>query len=508
MLRMMQAVGRAFKIRDLTRSGQVTRQYQQNSILSTFIQRFAMLFVVATLASPAVAVAAAPTANTPVSFADLAEQVLPAVVNITVEKTVQSPQPLEEFFRRFGPREFGDESGQGQAPKRRRAGGGTGFIIDSSGILVTNNHVVDGAESITVTLHSGEEYKAEVIGTDAPTDIAVLKITPKKPLPAVKFGDSDKVRVGDWVITIGNPFGLSGSVTAGIISARNRDINTGLYDDFLQTDSPINPGNSGGPMFNMDGEVIGMNTAIFSPSGANNGIGFAIPSNMTKSIVAQLRASGKVKRGWLGVSFQVVTKEMAESLGLKSANGALVASVTAGGPADKGGIKDGDVIIQFDGKDITDTQRLPSIVANTPIGKTVKVVVVRKGKPLTLSVTVAERKEDQLAQADGKPMPGSGDEKTVLSMTVGALTPEVRESLGLGDDIKGVVVLYVEGGSDADAKGLQRGDVIVSVSLEDVDSPAAFAKRVEDVRKSGRPSVLLRIYRGGNYSHITVPFAK
>lgn len=454
---------------------------------------------------------AAPPPGAPASFADLAEQVLPAVVNITVEKTVSAPAPIEEFFRRFGPREFGapDNKDDGNTPKRRRAGGGTGFIIDPAGILVTNNHVVEGADSITVALQNGDEYKAEVVGTDAPTDIAVLKITPKKPLPAVKFGDSNKVRVGDWVITIGSPFGLGGSVTAGIISARNRDINTGLYDDFLQTDSPINPGNSGGPMFNLNGEVIGINTAIFSPSGANNGIGFAIPSNMAKTIVAQLRTGGSVKRGWLGVSFQTITKEMAESLGLKSANGALVASVTPGGPADKGGIQSGDVITQFDGKVITDTQRLPNIVANTPIGKTVKVVVVRKDKTLTLSVKVAERKEDELAQADGQqPLPGSGNEKTVLSMTVGALSPDVRESLGLGDAIKGVVVLNVAAGSEAEAKGLQRGDVIVSVSLEDVATPEAFAKRVADVQKSGRPSVLLRIYRGGNYSHITVPFAK
>lgn len=454
---------------------------------------------------------AAPMApGAPATFADLAQQVLPAVVDITVEKTVQTTPAIEEFMRRFRPQIPGQEDDQQRpAPPRRRAGGGTGFIIDPNGVIITNNHVIEGADSISVRLQGGQEYKAKLIGSDTPTDIAVLKIETKQLLPAVKFGDSDKARVGDWVITIGNPFGLGGSVTAGIISARNRDINTGLYDDFIQTDSPINPGNSGGPMFNMNGEVIGINTAIFSPSGANNGIGFAIPANMAKSVIAQLKTAGKVKRGWLGVSFQPITKDLAESLGLKSVEGALVADVTEGGPAAKGGMQSGDVIVEFDGKQVTSNQRLPGLVAATPLGKAVKVVVLRKNERKALTVKIGERNEAQLqASQDGGITPGPGGEVTSLGMTVGGLSADIRESLGVPSDIKGVVILNVDPMSEAAEKGLQRGDVIVSVSLEDIDSPAAFAKRIETVKKSGRPSVLLRIYRSGGFSHITVPFAR
>ncbi len=473
---------------------------------------FVTMLAMAALLLAAPAPQAAPTApGAPATFADLAEQVLPAVVDITVEKTVQSTPAIEEFMRRFGPRLPGqDDDQQRPAPPRRRAGGGTGFIIDSQGVIITNNHVIEGADSITVRLQGGQEFKAKLIGSDAPTDIAVIKIETKRPLPAVKFGDSDKARVGDWVITIGNPFGLGGSVTAGIISARNRDINTGLYDDFIQTDSPINPGNSGGPMFNMNGEVIGINTAIFSPSGANNGIGFAIPANMAKSVIAQLKTAGKVKRGWLGVSFQPITKDLADSLGLKSVEGALVADVTPGGPAAKGGMRSGDVIVEYDGKRVTSNQRLPGLVAATPIGKSVKLVVLRKNERKALTVKIGERNETQLqASQDGGPAtPGPGGEVTSLGMTVGGLGPDVRESLGVPADIKGVVILNVDPMSEAAEKGLQRGDVIVSVSLEDIDSPAAFAKRIETVKKSGRPSVLLRIYRGGGFSHITVPFGR
>ncbi len=295
-------------------------------------------------------------------------------------------------------------------------------------------------------------------------------------------------------------------MTAGILSARNRDINTGLYDDFLQTDAPINPGNSGGPMINMKGEVIGINTAIFSPSGGNAGVGFAIPSNLAQSVIAQLRKQGKVQRGWLGVSFQPITRELADSLGLEKVEGVLVASVVAGGPAEKGGIQSGDIILDYDGQRITPSNRLPGLVANTPIGKTVKVVVLRKNKRQTLNVKIAERDESQVEASFGPDGTPGGGEVTILGLTLGELTPDVRGSLGIAEDIQGAVVLFVEQGSAAQSQGLRRGDVIVAVSLEDVKSPAEVAKRVEEVRKSKRPSVLLRVYRGGEFSHITVPF--
>nr|WP_279347179.1 Do family serine endopeptidase [Govania unica] len=459
-------------------------------------------------------------AQTVPSFADLAAKVLPSVVNITVTKTVEGQPGIEEFLRRFGAPGAGPDAspapggkGQGKqddssSPRQRATGGGTGFVVDPSGIIVTNSHVIEDADGITVKLQSGEEFKAEVIGSDPATDVAVIRIKPGRALTPVAFGNSDMARVGDWVLTIGNPYGLAGSVTAGIISARNRDINTGLYDDFIQTDSPINPGNSGGPMFNMKGEVIGINTAIFSPSGGNAGIGFSIPANLAKTVVAQLRESGKVKRGWLGVSFQPISKDLADSLGLKSVEGALVASVVEDGPAAKAGIISGDILLEYNGNKITQMQRLPGLVANTPIGKSVPVVVLRKNQNKSLLVKIVERKEEgdkKSPGVQGKDS-GAGKEKSVLGLSLAPLTDDLRGSLGLAKGIKGVVVVNVDANSNATAQGLRRGDVIVSVSLEDVTSPEDVVKRVEDARKNGRPSVLFRVFRGGNYSHITVPF--
>jgi len=444
----------------------------------------------------------------PESFADLAESVLPSVVNITVTKEVPRSQGgLEDFLRRFDPRQQRGEGEEEQPlPPRKRSGGGTGFIIDASGLIVTNNHVVGDADEITVRFQDNEEFKAELVGTDPATDLAVIRIKTDRKLKALEFGDSDKARVGDWVITIGNPFGLSGSVTAGIISARNRNIQTGLYDDFIQTDSSINPGNSGGPMFNLDGEVIGINTAIFSPSGGNDGIGFSIPSNLAKTVIAQLIEKGEVKRGWLGVSFQPINRELAESLGLDEIKGALVAAVTSDGPAEKAGIRSGDLIIEYDGKEITQRQRLPGLVANTPIGEKVKVVVLRKGDRKTFTVKIAERDEEQIQASLGEDGPTAPGEVSVLHMTLGELSTEVRESLGIDESIKGAVIMDVEAGSYAQEQGLRRGDVIVAVSLEDVESPADVVARVAEVKDKGRPSVLFRVYRGGAYSHITVSF--
>ncbi|RMF11347.1 MAG: Do family serine endopeptidase [Alphaproteobacteria bacterium] len=490
--------------RDLVRlNSSVQRSGQPlfRPVLNVFLG--AILVAMALVAAPGDGVAK--PVYLPSSFADLAEQVLPSVVNITVTKEVpRTGGGLEDFLRRFDPR--APEQRERPLPPRRRSGGGTGFVVDAKGLIVTNNHVVEDADKITVQFQEGEEYDAELVGTDPATDLAVIRIDPKHKLTALKFGDSDKARVGDWVITIGNPFGLSGTVTAGIISARNRNIQTGLYDDFIQTDSSINPGNSGGPMFNLDGEVIGINTAIFSPSGGNDGIGFSIPSNLAKTVITQLIEKGEVKRGWLGVAFQPVTRETAESLGLDEARGALVSSVTADGPAEKAGIRSGDIIIEYDGKEVNARQRLPGMVANTPIGSKVEVVVLRKGKRKTFTVQIAERDEDKIQASLGGQAPGDRDEVSVLAMTLGSLTTEVRESLGIDEDVEGAVILHVEPGSHAQEQGLRRGDVIVSVSLEDVKNPEEVVARVEEVRKEGRPSALFRIYRGGNYFHVTISF--
>jgi serine protease Do len=450
------------------------------------------------LASPARARVVAPD-----SFADLAAAVLPGVVNVNITKTVKEHDPrTEEFLKRFAP-----DSDKPEGPQRR-TGGGTGFIIDADGTIVTNNHVIEDADDITVKLNNGEEYHAKLVGADPKTDLAVLRIKSKKKLPALKFGDSDASRVGEWVLTIGSPFGLGGTVTAGIISAYNRDINAGLYDDYIQTDSPINPGNSGGPMFNMAGQVIGINTAIFSPSGANSGIGFAIPSNLAKRIVAQLRARGAVSRGWFGVAFQPLTAELAEGLGLAEAKGALVASVTDGGPADKAGIKSGDVVLKYNGVAVDQKHRLPVMVADTQIGKRVPVVISHKSALKTLVVVITERKEQEEAagdngakQAPAKPSPAG---LVILGMTLEPLTDELRDKLDLGKGVKGALVTDVARDSTAHDKGVFKGDVIVAVAQEEVAKPKDVADRVAGARKGGLTYVLFRILRGGNYSHIAL----
>src|ERR1700678_899439 len=319
----------------------------------------------------------------PDSFADLADKLLPTVVNISTSQTLKAPpqnaipqlppgSPLEDLFKNFlGPKN--------NAP-RHVTSLGSGFVIDASGYIVTNNHVIEDSDQITVSLQDGTQLPAKVIGRDTKTDLALLKVTPKKPLPATHFGDSDKARIGDWVIAIGDPFGIGSTVTAGIVSARNRNINAGPYDDFIQTDAPINRGNSGGPLFNMDGDVIGINSQIYTPSGGSVGIGFSIPSNLARDVVAQLKQFGVARRGWIGVRIQQVTDEIAQGMGLPNTQGALVADVTAGGPAEKAGLKNGDVVVGFDNKPVADSRELPRIVAATPIGKTVNLDVLRKGK--------------------------------------------------------------------------------------------------------------------------------
>ena len=453
----------------------------------------------------------------PPTFADLAERLLPAVVNISTTQTIKAdrnqqgdrrrgpeiPQfppgsPFEEFFKDF----FDRQQQRPDSAPRRAQSLGSGFVVDASGYIVTNNHVIADADEIKVILHDDTQLNAKVIGRDTKTDLALLKVEPAKPLTAVKFGNSDQTRVGDWVLAIGNPFGLGGSVTAGIVSARARDINAGPYDDFLQTDASINRGNSGGPMFNLQGEVIGINTAIFSPSGGSVGIGFAIPSSLAKPVVEQIRKHGRVRRGWLGVQIQSVTDEIAESLGLDKAKGALVARVTENSPAAKGKVESGDVIVRFDGKDVPDMKRLPRLVAETPVDKTVKVDLWRKGKQLSLDVKIGELEEtEQVAAApkDGKKGPSATNAATgeALGMTLSAITPELRERYDIAEKTKGVVITKVNDGSSAAERGVRAGDVIVEIGQEEVSSPAQIAQKVKDARTAGRKSVLVMIERQG-----------
>jgi serine protease Do len=472
--------------------------------------------LIAALLLPAGAAVAKPA---PDGFADLAAKLLPAVVNISTSQTIKSdkpnrpgpdiPQfppgsPFEEFFKDFFDR---NQRGKPDAAPRRATSLGSGFIVDPSGLVVTNNHVIADADEITVTLQDDTNFKAEVVGRDTKVDLALLRIKPSKPLAAVKFGDSDGTRVGDWVLAIGNPFGLGGTVTAGILSARAREINAGPYDDFLQTDASINRGNSGGPMFNMAGEVIGINTAIYSPSGGSIGIGFAIPSNLAKPVVEQLKQFGHARRGWLGVNIQSVTDEIAESLGLDKPKGALIASVRDGGPAQVAGVQPGDVVLTFDGKEVTDMRRLPRIVAETPIDKTVKVTVWRKRKEVALDVKVGELNEDdQQAALTPKQQPPAEPAGTVkaLGLSLANLTPELRERFSLAEDSAGVVVTDVAPDSAASEKGMRAGDVIVEVAQEEVKTPLQITGKIDEAKKAGRKSVLLLVDRQGDLRFVAL----
>jgi serine protease Do len=458
----------------------------------------------------------------PDGFADLAAKLSPAVVNVSTTQNVKSdktargpdlPQfppgsPLDDLFKDFMDRNRGGSGGNGNGDStkpdtaRRATSLGSGFIIDPTGLIVTNNHVIADADEITVTLQDNTDLKAEVVGRDTKVDLALLRVKTNKPLTAVKFGDSDQTRVGDWVLAIGNPFGLGGTVTAGILSARGRDISAGQYDDFLQTDASINRGNSGGPMFNMAGEVIGVNTAIYSPSGGSIGIGFAIPANLARPVIEQLKLYGHPRRGWLGVRIQGVTDEIAESLGLDKPRGALIASVNDGGPAQKAGIQPGDVVLDFDGKDIPDVRHLPRIVAETDIDKSVKVTLWRKRKEMVVDVKVGELQEtdQQAASADtGK----QGSQTTpapsikALGLSLSPITPDLRDKFSLADDASGVVVTDVQSGSPGAEKQLKAGDVIVEVAQEEVKSPNQIVDKIEEAKKAGRKSVLLLIDRQG-----------
>jgi len=443
----------------------------------------------------------------PESFADLAEALSPAVVNIStaqnIERAPGSPDgnPLEDLFRDLYPR------GRPNGPRRVQSLG-SGFVISADGVIVTNNHVIEDADEITVNFADGLSLKATVIGTDEQTDLAVLKVEYDKPLEFVVFGDSDRARVGDWVLAIGNPFGFSGSVSAGIISARNRDINAGRYDDFIQTDAAINRGNSGGPLFNMDGQVIGVNTAIISPTGGSIGIGFSVPSNLARKIVQQLQDFGVARRGWLGVRIQTVDDELAEAVGLDEAMGALVADVTEGGPAEQAGIKQGDVILKFDGKDVEQMRDLPRLVADTDVDKTVRVVVFRKGKTQTLKVTVGLLNEEQLVNAEDV-VPGPDDESPTtalpsVGLTLRPLSSAARSEFGIPEEVNGVLITEVDPAGPAAEKGVRPGDVIVEVGQEPVTTPAEIVAKVEAAEEKDRRSVLFLIQSEGDLRFVPI----
>ncbi|WP_420562377.1 DegQ family serine endoprotease [Thalassobaculum sp.] len=455
----------------------------------------------------------------PESFADLAERLLPAVVNIATTQTVDSsrmpdmPQfppgsPFEEFFKDFF------ERNQGQRPQRPRSAQslGSGFIIDPSGIVVTNNHVIADADEIKVRLQDDTEYEATLIGKDPKTDVAVLSIDPgQRELPFVEFGNSGSLRVGDWVVAIGNPFGLGGTVTAGIVSARGRDIGQGPYDDFLQTDASINRGNSGGPLFNLEGQVVGINTAIFSQTGGSVGIGFAIASDLASGVVDQLREFGRTRRGWLGVRIQQVSPDIADSLGLDTARGALVADVTPDGPAEAAGIQPGDVITGFNGQPVDEMRTLPRIVAETRVGREVPVEVWRDGASMTVTATLGELEQAEEARMlNTSATPGPTDEGRVDSLGLGlaTLTPQLREQYGITEEVEGVVVTEVDDTVDAADKGLREGDVIVEVAQDEVRSLEDVRRLVEDHRTNGKKTILLLVNRQGEQRFIPLRIDK
>ena len=461
-------------------------------------------------------------ARGPESVADVAEGLQDSVVNISTTQTIKGAaeggtpngsgpkgSPFEEFFD-----DFFDEEDKDGLP-RKVSSLGSGFVIDASGLVVTNNHVIEGADEIIVNFIDGTKLKVvKILGHDPKTDLALLKVEPKKPLKAVNFGDSTTMRVGDWVMAIGNPFGLGGSVTVGIISATKRDINAGPYDDFLQTDAAINRGNSGGPLFNMDGQVIGVNTAIISPTGGSIGIGFAVPSNTAVQVLDQLKQYGETRRGWLGVHVQNVTEEVATSLGLQEPMGALVAKVSPDSPADAAGIEPSDVILKFDGQPIENMRSLPHAVAATPIGKSVSVELLRKGKSMDFTITVGrlpegEDVEDAIeaeTETEEQPPAPETERDDLLGLSISPLTDELRDRYNIGKAIEGVVITAVEPNSPAAQKNIKPGDVIIEVTQERVKQPQDVKSRLLAVKKSGRRSVLLLLSDAkGELRFVAVP---
>jgi serine protease Do len=455
-------------------------------------------------------------ADAPASFADLAAKVTPAVVNISSKHhmaqvgdvngdqpfpfSAPPGSPFEDFFRHFNER-------QHRQGNMTQTALGSGFIIDPSGYVVTNNHVVDDATDINVTLTTGKSYPAKLIGTDKKTDLALLKIDSPTALPSVTFGDSDAVRVGDWVMAVGNPFGLGGSVTSGIVSARGRDINSGPFDDYLQIDASINQGNSGGPTFSMNGEVIGINTAIYSPNGGSVGIGFAIPSNLAKPIIATLRDKGSIERGWLGVQIQAVTPEIASALGLDRDQGAIVAAVTPDSPAAKAGLKSGDVILAFNRKDVTHMRDLPRLVAGSPVGETAELTVWRDHAKKTVSVQIAKLADDKVAANDNQQVNPSASPVGTLGLTLASLTPDLRQQFGIDEAVNGVVVTSVADEGPAAKQGLQPGDVIEQVGSAPVATPEQVASLAKAAQAEKRNAVLLLVNRQGDEMFVALKMA-
>jgi serine protease Do len=454
-------------------------------------------------------------ARGPEGVADVAEKVIDAVVNISTSQTVEAkgggggsdgrgaiPQlppgsPFEEFFDDFFKnRRGGGKGGGGDLQPHKTNSLGSGFIIDTAGIVVTNNHVIADADEINVIMNDGTKIKADIIGVDKKTDLAVLKFKPTRQLTAVKFGDSDKLRLGEWVVAIGNPFSLGGTVTAGIVSAKNRDISSGPYDSYIQTDAAINRGNSGGPLFNLDGEVIGVNTLIISPSGGSIGIGFAVPSKTVAGVVSQLQQFGELRRGWLGVRIQTVTDEIAESLNIKPARGALIAGVEDKGPAKPAGIEPGDVVIKFDDKDIKEPKDLSRVVADTAVGKEVDVVIIRKGQEETHKVTLGRLEDTDKVQVAAKSKDEPAEKpvtQKALGLDLATLSKDLRTRYKIKDSVKGVIITGVDATSDAADKRLSAGDVIVEVAQEAVANVADIKKRVDQLKKDGKKSVLLLV---------------
>ncbi len=454
----------------------------------------------------------------PESLAPLAEKISPSVVNITTSTTVEGrtgPQgivpegsPFEDFFREFQDR---NNDGEGNRPRRSSALG-SGFVISEDGYVVTNNHVIESADEITIEFFSGEELVAKVIGTDPKTDIALLKVEASQPLPFVSFGDSNAARVGDWVIAMGNPLGQGFSVSAGIVSARNRAL-SGTYDDYIQTDAAINRGNSGGPLFNMDGEVIGVNTAILSPNGGSIGIGFSMASNVVTRVIDQLQEFGETRRGWLGVRIQDVTDDVADAMGLKKAVGALITDVPEG-PAREAGLKTGDVIKSFDGVEVVDTRGLVRQVGNSPVGATVRVTVLRDGKTQTIKVVLGRREEaDGAVPADMDENADGGTEAEpqstmLMGLTLMPLTDDLRAELGADGDMSGLAVTDVDQTSEAFEKGLRMGDIITEAGQEQVTSIADLEARIAAAKEAGRKSLLLVVRRGGDPRFVALSLAE
>ena len=468
------------------RAGSATLTVACSAITCSFARILAVsLTSFLTVASPA-------AARQAIDLSDLAAQVIDAVVNIsTSRRAYDRINSRNQGQRPEAPGSVEASSGQPN-PQRIPSSLGSGFVIDASGIIITNEHVIRNAEEIAVILNSGTRLRAELIGEDSEIDVAVLRVQPNTSLSAVKFADSDKIRVGEPVMAFGNPLGLGGTVTAGIVSAKNRDIRMGPFDNFIQTDAAVNRGNSGGPLFNMAGDVIGINTAIFSRSGGNIGIAFAVPANTAQPIISQLREFGETKRGWLGVHVQEITNEIAEALRLGGPRrGALILGIEPRGPAGPAGMRTGDVIVSFNGREVPSSRELPRIVAEASVGSTVPVTVIRDGRSATLTVTLGRRESNTQTSPDRRAR--SAPVVSALGMQLSGITPELRNQLELRDDVRGVVVIAVNTASLAAERGIRPGTVIAEVQNEVVDSPRDFVRRVETLKAEGRRSAVFLV---------------